>query len=94
MANSSNPSQHNPPVPSISMSTQPKDTSALVCFHCGQPGHAHPECLKCFDVRYMDLKERQGFAQEEFVALDVREMMKLDEEAQEEVKEDFGPDNE
>ena len=65
-----------------------------MCFHCGQPGHAHPECPKHFDVQYMDLKERQGFAQEEFVVLDVRDMMEQGEEAQEEVKEDFGPDNE
>jgi hypothetical protein len=26
-----------------------------------------------FDIHFMDLKERQGFAQDELVALDVRE---------------------
>jgi hypothetical protein len=42
----------------------------------------------------MDLEERQGFAQAEFVALDVRETAERENEASEEVKEDFGPDNE
>ena len=42
----------------------------------------------------MDLEERQGFAQEEFVALDVQETLeRRDEDEQEEGKEDFGPDN-
>jgi hypothetical protein len=46
-----------------------------------------------FNVRFMDLKERQGFAQEKFMALDVH---KTEECEQEEIKgkaEDFGPDN-
>ena len=41
----------------------------------------------------MDLEERQGFAQEEFMVLDVKETMDQEEEVQEEVKEDFGLDN-
>ena len=43
----------------------------------------------------MDLEERQGFAQEEFVVLDVQEALECgDEDEREEVKEDFGPANE
>ena len=42
----------------------------------------------------MDLEERQGFMQEEFVALDVQETLEhRDEDEQEEGKEDFGLDN-
>jgi hypothetical protein len=42
----------------------------------------------------MDLEERQGFAQEEFVALDVRETEECEWEEDKEKAEDFGPDNE
>jgi hypothetical protein len=42
----------------------------------------------------MDLEERQGFAQEEFVALDVREVEDRADEIVEGVNEDFGQDNE
>jgi hypothetical protein len=42
----------------------------------------------------MDLKERQGFAQEEFVALDVCKTEEHEQEGDKEKAEDFGPDNE
>jgi len=94
IASTSNPTRYVPPIPSISMPVRPKDTTAVVCFRCGQPGHTRPDCPKRFDVRYMDLEERQGFAQEEFVALDVLETAERAEEDNERAPEDFGPDNE
>jgi hypothetical protein len=42
----------------------------------------------------MDLEERHGFTQEEFVALDVCETEKCKQEKIKEMAEDFGPDNE
>jgi hypothetical protein len=42
----------------------------------------------------MDLEERQGFAQDEFVALDVHETEKHKWEEVNKKAEDFGPDNE
>jgi Retrotransposon gag protein/Zinc knuckle len=60
------------PVPSVSSAQRPKDTTAIVCFRCGQPGHLRPECPKRFDIRYLSLEERQAFAEDEFAALDVR----------------------
>jgi hypothetical protein len=50
-----------------------------------------------FDVRFMDLEERQGFTQDEFAALDVREVEERVTEATEERGEnpqDFVEDNE
>jgi hypothetical protein len=47
-----------------------------------------------FDVQFMDLKERQGFTQDEFVAPDVHETEKCGQEEVDEKTEDFGPDNE
>jgi hypothetical protein len=41
----------------------------------------------------MDLKERQGFTQKEFMALDVRKNEEHEWEEDEEKAEDFGPDN-
>jgi hypothetical protein len=41
----------------------------------------------------MDSKERQGFAQEEFMALDIRETKECNRKEVEERAEDFGPDN-
>jgi hypothetical protein len=46
-----------------------------------------------FNVQFMDLKERQGFTQEEFMALDVHEIKECEQEGDEEKGEDFGPDN-
>ena len=94
IASASNPSRYTPPVPSISTPSRPKDPSTLVCFRCGQHGHTRPDCPKRFDVRYMDFEERQGFAQEEFVALDVMETKEREDDATIEVQEDFGKDNE
>src|SRR5277367_1686011 len=94
IASASNPSRYVPPVPSISTPSRPKDPSTLVCFRCGQHGHTRPDCPKRFDVRYMDFEERQGFAQEEFVALDVMETKEREDDATIEVQEDFGKDNE
>jgi Zinc knuckle len=54
------------PGPSVSSAQCPKDTTAIVCFRCGQSGHLRPNCPKRFDIRYLSLKERQAFA-----ALDV-----------------------
>jgi Retrotransposon gag protein/Zinc knuckle len=59
------------PSPSVSSAQHPKDTTAIVCFRCGQPGHLRPDCLKCFDIRYLSLEERQAFAEDKFAALDV-----------------------
>ena len=42
----------------------------------------------------MDFEERQGFAQEEFVALDVIETVEQMNETLKEGEEDFGMDNE
>ena len=42
----------------------------------------------------MDLEEQQGFAQEEFVALDVSETKEREEIVTTELREDFGKDNE
>ena len=42
----------------------------------------------------MDFEERQGFAQEEFVALDVIEMVERKNKMSKEEEEDFGMDNE
>jgi hypothetical protein len=42
----------------------------------------------------MYLKERQGFAQDEFVALDVHETEKCKQEEVDEKAENFQPDNE
>jgi hypothetical protein len=50
-----------------------------------------------FDIRFMDFEERQGFVQDELVALDVREAEERAGEASEEKEEkveDFGEDNE
>jgi hypothetical protein len=41
----------------------------------------------------MDLEERQGFTQEEFMALDVHETEECEQKEVEEKAEDFGPDN-
>jgi hypothetical protein len=41
----------------------------------------------------MDLKERQGFTQEEFMGLDICETEEHEREEVEEQAEDFGPDN-
>ena len=41
----------------------------------------------------MDLKEWQGFVQEEFVALDVQETLECGDEDEQEEGKDFGPDN-
>jgi Retrotransposon gag protein/Zinc knuckle len=61
------------PVPSVSSVQRPKDTTAIVCFRCGQPGHLQPDCPKRFDICYLSLEEQQAFAEEdEFAALDVR----------------------
>jgi len=95
IASASNPTRHLTPLPSASTPSRSKDANTLVCFRCGQPGHARPECPKRFDVRYMDLEERQGFAQEEFVALDVQETLNRENnDEREAVKEDFGLDDE
>jgi Retrotransposon gag protein/Zinc knuckle len=94
IATPSNPSRYVPPAPSASTPSRPKDPSTTVCFRCGQHGHTRPDCPKRFDVRYMDLEERQGFAQEEFVALDVMETKEREDEATIEEQEDFGKDNE
>ena len=59
-------------MPSASSVQRPKDTTAIVCFRCGQPGHLRPDCPKHFDIRYLSLEECQAFAEDEFVALDVR----------------------
>jgi Zinc knuckle len=63
---------HSLPAPSVSSAQCPKDTTAIVCFQCGQSGHLRPNCPKCFDICYLSLEERQAFAEDEFVALDVR----------------------
>jgi hypothetical protein len=42
----------------------------------------------------MDLEERQGFTQEEFMALDVHKTKECEWEEDKEKAEDFGPDNE
>ena len=80
---------------SASHPQRPKESSAIVCFRCGQPGHLRPKCPKRFDVRFMDLDERQALAQEEFVALNVAmtEARSIEEEIGQE-KEGFGHDNE
>jgi hypothetical protein len=46
-----------------------------------------------FNVWSLNLEERQGFAQEEFMALDVHETEEHKQEEVEEKAEDFGPDN-
>src|SRR5277367_866509 len=94
IATPSNPSRYTPPAPSASTPSRPSDPSTLVCFRCGQHGHRWPDCPQRFDVRYMDLEERQGFAQEEFVALDVIETKEQEEIMATEQREDFGEDNE
>ena len=63
---------HSLPMPSVSSVQRPKDTTAVVCFQCGQPGHLRPDCLKHFDIYYLSLEEGQAFAEDKFVALDVR----------------------
>jgi hypothetical protein len=52
---------------------QPKDATGLVCFWCGEGGHTHTHCPMQFNIRFMNFEERQGFIQDELVALDVRE---------------------
>jgi hypothetical protein len=88
-------SRYTPAAMSASHPQRPKEPSSIVCFRCGQSGHLRPECPKRFDVRFMDLDERQAMAQEEFVALDVAatEARLVDEEIEKE-KEGFGDDNE
>lgn len=58
------------------------------------PSACHCHCLKQLDVWYMDLEERQGFAQEESMALNMMEMAEWEDDTLKEVKEDFGLDNE
>ena len=94
IATSSNPSRYIPPAPSASTPSRSNDPSTLVCFRCGQHGHRRPDCPQRFDVRYIDLEERQGFAQEEFVALDVIETKEREGIVATEQREDFGEDNE
>jgi Zinc knuckle len=60
------------PSPSVSSAQRPKDTMAIVCFRCGQPGHLQPDCPKHFDIHYLSLEEQQAFTEDEFAALDVR----------------------
>jgi Retrotransposon gag protein/Zinc knuckle len=48
---------HSLPLPSVSSAQCPKDTMAIVCFRCGQPGHLRPDCPKHFDVHYLSLEE-------------------------------------
>jgi Retrotransposon gag protein/Zinc knuckle len=59
------------PVPSVSSAQRPKDTTAIMCFRCGQPGHLQPDCPKRFDICYLSLEEWQAFAEDKFAALDV-----------------------
>jgi hypothetical protein len=71
----------------------PRDTTTIMCFQCGQPGHTQNDCPKRFNIQYMDLEERQGFTQVEFVALNIMETEERADGTNEEVQEDFGPDN-
>ena len=79
----------------MSVPLHPRDTTAIVCYQCGQTRHMRPDCPKCFDVHYMDLEERQGFTQEEFVALNVMETVEQAETVKQIVEEaqDFFQDN-
>jgi hypothetical protein len=88
-------SHYAPSITNVSNPQQPKDTTSVICFRCGQSRHLQPDCPKRFDVRYMDLDERQAFAQDEFAALDASEAEeKSPEVIVGDTKQDFGLDNE
>ena len=63
-----NPSLHS--TPTAQNTTNPTVT---VCYQCGQTRHSQKDCLRQFNIRYMDIEERRSFAQDKFAALDVTE---------------------
>ena len=86
----SNPSLHS--TPGAQHTTYGMTT---VFYQCGQPGHSRKDCPRQFDIRYMDIEERQSFAQDEFAALDVAEAeAKSSNDVDEEETPGFGRDSE
>lgn len=81
-----------PPSASIAMTSS---NTAITCFWCGQLGHLRPECPKCFNIQYMNIKKKQVFAEDVFAALDVAEAgEKVTEMVEDEVTPGFGHNSE
>jgi hypothetical protein len=62
-----------PSLPSAPTPTKANATATSVCFRCGEPGHSRKDCPKRFDIRYMELHERQAIVEDACAALDVAE---------------------
>ena len=71
-----------------------RSTTALSCHRCGELGHFAKDCARRFDMRYMTTDEQEEWIQHAMVARDVAEVEHKAAEAEEDVVEDFGVDNE
>ena len=89
IATPSNPSPHSP----LTI-VKASEIAPVVCYRCGQPGHSRKDCPKRFDIHYMDIEERQSFAQDEFAALNIAEVkVKSSNVVEEEMTLGFGWDS-
>ena len=82
------------PVPMDVDAIRKRNTTALSCHRCGEPGHFAKDCSHRFDVHYMTIDERDEWVQGLMVAKDVAEVVQREEVVPIQEAEDFGVDNE